>query len=591
MKKHFLLTLLAALLCAAMVLPAAAADVTFKDVPEGAWYYSDVMAAVKEGLVNGRTADTYCPDENMTAAEAVKLAACMNEIRTTGQITLTNGDPWYAPYVEYAKAAGIISADYAWNEPITRADYMTIFAHALPDGNYVEVNAIPDGGLPDVAGDAPHAAEIYKLARAGIVQGDENHNVNPGDAIRRCEVAAILTRMMHPEKRVSFWKGATDTGAGAQSFVGLWNDLTSQRANMTIMSSAEYPYYDVTIHWADSAGSAAEWTMKASYDANAGRLVYENGKMAYVTYDEGGKGTADEKWADGTGSFFWSADGILMWEDSREERSTAFRFDCAPTAAPTAEELTTGFFKVIGGIQTGTAGASLKQASAIAEAMGFASRNTIWAANNTTLRKNILAAWNALTPEEQTAFDDNFIAVLTAARNAKENWEENKGAYEDAGVAETMTGFLSDRGAWLSWEALTSNTLTMGNSDGSDTLTGDTFVGEWAADRASLTITPSEDGYLCKVHWASSATECSEWEYFCWFDGETLASVETGTRKDLIYGSDGQVLSSKIVFSDGAAAFQFNDEGKLTWIDFKVYPDNDNNLQFVRVVGDSLANP
>ena len=141
---------------------------------------------------------------------------------------------------------------------------MVIFSRALPDGNYVEINAIPAGGLEDVAGDAPYAAEIYKLARAGIVQGDENHNVNPGDPIRRCEVAAILTRMMHPEKRVSFWKGPADTGAGAQSFVGLWNDLTSRRANMSIMSSAEYPYCDVAIHWGDSAGSAAEWTMKAA---------------------------------------------------------------------------------------------------------------------------------------------------------------------------------------------------------------------------------------------------------------------------------------------------------------------------------------
>ena len=47
-----------------------------------------------------------------------------------------------------------------------------------------------------------------------------------------------------------------------------------------------------------------------------------------------------------------------------------------------------------------------------------------------------------------------------------------------------------------------------------------------------------------------------------------------------------------VVFFRGVKILQrFNDDGKLTWIDFKVYPDNDNNLQFVRVVGDSLANP
>ena len=467
MKKIFF-TILSVLCAAALILPAAAAELTFRDVPANAWYYDDVKTAVEEGLVNGRSADAFCPDENMTAAEAVKLAACMNEVRTAGKVTLTNGDPWYAPYVEYAKKNGIITEDYAWNDPITRADYMAIFARALPEGNYVEVNAIPDGGLPDVAGDAPLAAEIYKLARAGIVQGDENHYVKPGDPIKRSEVAAILTRMMHPETRVSFWKGSKDTGAGAQSFVGRWSDLTSQRANMTVMSSEEYPYFDITIHWADGADSATEWTMKASWDETSGRLNYENGKKAAMTYDENGKGTGEELWADAEGSFFWSSTGILMWYDSREEKSTDFRFDLAVTAVPTAEELAEGFFKVIGGIETGTAGASLKQAAAIAEVMGFASRNTIWAADNATLRTNILAAWNSLTADEQAAFDGNFISVLTAARSAKEDWDGNRGVYEDAGAAETMEGFLANRGSWLSWETLTSNPLTMGNSDGSE---------------------------------------------------------------------------------------------------------------------------
>ena len=469
-----ILTLALALFCCAGLFPASTAasgaPFPFADVSPEAWYFEDVKTAAESGLVNGRSETEFCPDDCLTWAEAVKLAACMNQLRTVGEITLENGDPWYAPYVEYAKSAGIIAGDYAWDEPVTRADYMAIFARALPEGDYAEIiNAIPRGGLPDVDGNAPLAGEIYKLARSGIVQGDENHRVNPGDPIRRCEVAAILTRMMHPDTRVSFWKGLSGIdAAGVQSFVGLWNDLTSQRASMSIMSSEEYPYYDVTLHWGDSASSAGEWTMKASFDETTGRLVYENGEMAYMTYDETGKGVRDKKWDDGTGSFFWSADGILMWEDSREERSAAFRFERSLTPAPTAEELADGFFRVISGIEIGTADASLKQAAAISEVMRFANRSSIWAAYNVELRTNILAAWNTLTPEEQAAFDGNFISVLTAARSAKANWDENKGVFEDAGVAEVMAELLADRGAWLSWETLTSNTLTMGNSDGSE---------------------------------------------------------------------------------------------------------------------------
>ncbi len=573
--------LLAALLCSAVLV--SAAELAFSDVPADAWYCEDVTTAVREGLVNGRSETEFAPEEYLTAAEAVKLAACMNQARTAGAVTLENGDPWYATYAAYAKENGIIDGDLDWDVPVTRAQYMAIFARALPEGNYVEVNAIPDGGLSDVKPDTPYTEGIYKLARAGIVQGDENHNINPEDPIKRKEVAAILTRMMHPEKRVSFWR-VPEPAVTARDFVGTWNDLTSKRATMTIMSSAEYPYYDVVIHWADSASSAAEWTMKASFDEENGWLVYESGRMAVVTYDENGTVAGDGKWDDGKGFFKFVDGGLIHWEDTREDRSTQFSFERAELPAPTAEELQDGFFRVIGGIETGTAGASLKKAEAIAEVMGFASRSTIWACDNAALRSNILAAWNGLTAEEQAAFDGNFISVLTDARDALNDWETVKGVYEDAGVADTVAGYLAHRGSWLSWETLTSNTLTMGNSDGPAEAeaapTGDAFVGEWQADRAGITITPSEDGYLCRVYWSSSASERSEWEYFCWFDGEYLASVETGTRRDLVYGSDGQVISSTLVFSDGAAAFRFNEDGKLTWTDFKT---DENNLEFERL--------
>ena len=54
------------------------------------------------------------------------------------------------------------------------------------------------------------ADAIYKLSRAGIVTGsDKEHNCKPNTNIRRSEVAAILTRMMHANKRQSFVLGET----------------------------------------------------------------------------------------------------------------------------------------------------------------------------------------------------------------------------------------------------------------------------------------------------------------------------------------------------------------------------------------------
>jgi hypothetical protein len=129
----------------------------------------------------------------------------MHQLYTTDKITLANGEPWYQSYVDYAKANGIISSDYSWNSPATRAGYMEIFANALPSEAFNVINNIADGAVPDVAMTLPQAAAIYKLYRAGIVQGvDDAHNCDPNSNIKRSEVATILTRMMNKDARKSF---------------------------------------------------------------------------------------------------------------------------------------------------------------------------------------------------------------------------------------------------------------------------------------------------------------------------------------------------------------------------------------------------
>jgi len=178
----------------------------FTDVSEKDWFYKDVMYAYGMGLINGKSATLFAPADNLTYAEVVKLAACMHQLYTTGKVTLTVGSgAWYQSYVDYAKANKIISKDYEWTKAATRAGYMEIFANALPDDALAPANSVADGAIPDVPANHPQAAAIYKLYRAGIVQGvDAAKNCKPDSNIRRSDVAAILTRMMDKGARVEF---------------------------------------------------------------------------------------------------------------------------------------------------------------------------------------------------------------------------------------------------------------------------------------------------------------------------------------------------------------------------------------------------
>ena len=211
MKKLFVF-ILAMILCIAPITVMAESALPFKDVAESAWYYADVKTAYELKLINGKgAADTYMPDAEMTYAEAIKLAACMHQLHTTGSVTLVNGTAnWYDTYVEYCKTNGIIAKDYNFNDKATRSGYMEIFAKALPDAELAAVNSVADNSIPDVKSDAEYAPAVYKLYRAGILAGvDAAHNCSPASNIKRSEVAVILSRMMDKTKRVSFSIEAT----------------------------------------------------------------------------------------------------------------------------------------------------------------------------------------------------------------------------------------------------------------------------------------------------------------------------------------------------------------------------------------------
>lgn len=208
MKKTISVLLVVVLCLGAFAIGASAAANPFTDVPSSQWYYHDVINAYTMGLINGKTETTFEPDDNLTYAETVKLAACMHQKYFDGKVTLKNGDPWYQTYVDYCHDQNIISKNYTWNSAATRAGYIEIFANALPTSALKEINVIEDGIIPDVSVSHPQAAAIYKLYRAGVVQGTgTDHYCNPSESIKRSEVAAILTRMMDADKRVGFSMG------------------------------------------------------------------------------------------------------------------------------------------------------------------------------------------------------------------------------------------------------------------------------------------------------------------------------------------------------------------------------------------------
>ena len=99
MKKRISVLMLTLALCLSLGAPALAAG-GFSDVAQNAWYLKYLDTAVSSGLINGRGDGRFSPDDDITGAEAVKLAACISQLLSDGSVTLTNGSPWYASYMK-----------------------------------------------------------------------------------------------------------------------------------------------------------------------------------------------------------------------------------------------------------------------------------------------------------------------------------------------------------------------------------------------------------------------------------------------------------------------------------------------------------
>jgi hypothetical protein len=175
----------------------------FTDVPSSQWYADEVQLVYEYGLIDGLTQTTFCPDENLTIAQAVKLAAVLHSIYNTGTSTLANGDPWYQTYADYALENGIIPTGYSdYNATATRADFAVIFSGALPTEALTAVNNISSGAIPDVSFSDLYGPAVYLLYRAGILTGSgDDHAFHPNDSIKRSEVSAIVARMANSSFR------------------------------------------------------------------------------------------------------------------------------------------------------------------------------------------------------------------------------------------------------------------------------------------------------------------------------------------------------------------------------------------------------
>ncbi len=185
--------------------PSKAPVAGFADVPATHWAASYILELASKGIVNGKTATTFAPDDTITRAEFVKILAGVAgadvEGATASVFSDVAADAWYAPYVAWADQAGVAKgADGKFNPDasITRQDMAVMLARFVKDvqgatlPSVVEAASFADSG--EIAGYATDA--VATMQKAGVINGKSNNQFAPSDHATRAEAAKMLASLM-----------------------------------------------------------------------------------------------------------------------------------------------------------------------------------------------------------------------------------------------------------------------------------------------------------------------------------------------------------------------------------------------------------
>lgn len=189
----------------------------FADVKDGDWFAPSVVSAYEYGVLNGRGENSFAPSGNVTIAELLTIAARLRAIYTAGSdaviLTAKENEAWYAPYVSYLKSQNLLDNSFEgfYLLPASRAQMAGIFAFAVPEEWYTEPNAslvtsayASRDYIADVTDKTPYRSEILLMYRRGLLSGmDAKGSFYPDRSVSRAEIAALLTRVVKPETRLT----------------------------------------------------------------------------------------------------------------------------------------------------------------------------------------------------------------------------------------------------------------------------------------------------------------------------------------------------------------------------------------------------
>ena len=170
----------------------------------GHWAENDVIYLQRKNIILSSSGN-FLPENNITRAEfavyITRILSLKSDDSAAGKFTDLNSDAYYYQAVISAASAGLINGKtentFAPNEAITRQEMAALMLRALNKVNKVPVdydNALDNFGDRSRVSDWAQSS-CAAIVKAGLIVGKQNNCFCPQDTTTRAEAVVILARL------------------------------------------------------------------------------------------------------------------------------------------------------------------------------------------------------------------------------------------------------------------------------------------------------------------------------------------------------------------------------------------------------------
>ncbi len=166
----------------------------FKDVPDSFWAAADIYTLREAGIIDGKTADEFDPEGQVTRAEFTKMIVKMFGVEakdTKVEFADCGEDDWFTPFVAAAIEAGYVKGysdtEFAPDKVISREEACAILGRAYAKAANSELSFTDKDSIDEYA--QPYVALLVEM---GFINGYEDGTFRAQNHITRAEAAKII---------------------------------------------------------------------------------------------------------------------------------------------------------------------------------------------------------------------------------------------------------------------------------------------------------------------------------------------------------------------------------------------------------------